>query len=164
MFSHEASLQTNAIIAVDLWTSTFSFMGEPGVLITVVFGYIMLMHSSLAAVQTSLMRVNQAESPLGFSRLVRFVCFRARACMWAPVIGTRSSPPPATNPPVSVAVKRNGWYFRGEFLFPFLASIFYLTMWASASSIVDPDCSNDKFRPSYGSHSGYVFKHHGVAE
>lgn len=35
---------------------------------------------------------------------------------------------PTYQPPVSVAVKRNGWYFRGELVFPFLASIFYFNV------------------------------------
>lgn len=53
---------------------------------------------------------------------------------------------PTYQPPASVAVKRNGWYFRGELLFPFLASIFYFNVWVSASSDVEQECS--KFRPS----------------
>lgn len=35
---------------------------------------------------------------------------------------------PTYQPPVSVAVKRNGWYFRGELVFPFIASIFYFNV------------------------------------
>lgn len=35
---------------------------------------------------------------------------------------------PTYQPPASVAVKRNGWYFRGELLFPFLAPVFFFIL------------------------------------
>lgn len=99
----------------------------------VVFGYIMLVHLSLATVLTSLRRVNQAESSAVSSLFVLDMFF---PCVWDPAIRNPdlllvtccSSPPPTYQPPASVAVKRNGWYFRGELLFPFLASIFYFNV------------------------------------
>lgn len=52
-----------------------------------------------------------------------------------------TSPHP-TNPPASVAVSRNGWYFRGELLFPFLASIFISMCVQGASIGVKPEWIN----------------------
>lgn len=51
----------------------------------VVFGYIMLMHLSLATFLTSLRRVNQAESSLVFSLFV-LVLFFFSSCVWDPAI------------------------------------------------------------------------------
>lgn len=105
----------------------------------VVFGYIMLMHLSLATFLTSLRRVNRAESSGVFSLFVLVIFSQ---CVWYPAI---SKPDllgsdllfftsPTYQPPASVAVKRNGWYFRGELLFPFLASIFYFNVWVTLLS------------------------------
>lgn len=108
-----------------------------------VFGYIMLMYSSVATFPTSLRRVNQAEMSIAFS-LCLLVMFFFPDPLGSDLLFFSS---PTYQPPVSVAVKKNGWYFRGELVFPFLASIFIST-WVSASIIVEADCSNYKFRPS----------------
>lgn len=95
----------------------------------VVFGFIMLMYLSLATFLTSLRRVTQAKSS------INIIC-SFFSCMWDLAIRKSDQlgnindllffTSPTYQPPASVAVKRNGWYFRGELLFPFLASIFFL--------------------------------------
>lgn len=43
---------------------------------------------------------------------------------------------PTYQPPAPVAVKRNGWYFRGELLFPFLASFFSFSFLISTCELL----------------------------
>lgn len=95
------------------------------------------MQLSLATFLTSLRRVNQTESTTVFFSICARVCVCARACfsgVWDLAITKPDLlgsdllffTSPTYQPPASVAVKRNGWYFRGELLFPFLAPVFFL--------------------------------------
>lgn len=118
-----------------------------GVCIMVVFGYMVLLHLSLATFLTSLRRVNRAETRLCFFFFFLFVLV-ILSCVWDPafrkpdLLGSDLLffTSPTFQSPASVAVKRNGWYFRGELLFPFLATIFYLNVWKC-----ECHCSNHKF-------------------
>lgn len=96
------------------------------------------MQLSLATFLTSLRRVNQTESSTVFFSICARVCACARACVYfSGVWDLAITKPdllgsdllfftsPTYQPPASVAVKRNGWYFRGELLFPFLAPVFF---------------------------------------
>lgn len=167
-------LSTELIFAVDFWTTTFRVfffwwkircLHHGGVWLT--------LHHVNAFVfgnNPNLVRACESSWKLGCIFSIRACCFFP-PCVWDPAI--RKSDllgsdllfftSPTYQPPASVAVKRNGWYFRGELLFPFLASIFYFNVWASVSGIAEPERSNHKFRPSYTPCSCCVFKHHCVA-
>lgn len=135
-----------------------------------VFGYIMLVHLSLATVLTSLRRVNQAESSAVYSQFVLDIFF---PCVWYPAIRNPDLlgsdllffTSPTYQPPASVSLgggyKRNGWYFRGELLFPFLASIFYFNVWVSASCIAEPECGITTFN-QVEDLIVVLFKHHSL--
>lgn len=99
------------------------------------------MQLSLATFLTSLRRVNQTESSTVFFSICARVCVcaRARVCfsgVWDRAITKPDLlgsdllffTSPTYQPPASVAVKRNGWYFRGELLFPFLAPVFFFIL------------------------------------
>lgn len=85
---------------------------------------------SLATFLTSLRRVNQVRSSTVFSLYVRVIF----SCVWDTAITKPDLlgsdllffTSPTYQPPASVAVKRNGWYFRGELLFPIIATICFI--------------------------------------
>lgn len=66
---------------------------------------------------------------------------------------------PTYQPPASVAVKRNGWYFRGELLFPFLAPVFFyfILLWQSANTPSLIRNVANKFRTTSPPRPCYVF-------
>lgn len=86
---------------------------------------------SLATFLTSLRRVNQVRSSTVFSLYVRVIF----SCVWDTAITKPDLlgsdllffTSPTYQPPASVAVKRNGWYFRGELLFLVAIICFILT-------------------------------------
>lgn len=125
----------------------------------------MLMHLSLATFLTSLLRrVNRAKRSAVFSQFVYFilcVCGGGAAIRKPDLLGSDLLffTSPTYQPPASVAVKRNGWYFRGELLFPFLASIFLFQRMSKVRvALLSLNVSNHKFRPSWRRRSCSVCK------
>lgn len=114
-------------IVVLLWISALiaSVWWECGVCITVLFGYITSMHSSLATFLTSLLRrVNPAKSSAVFSLFVLVISPRVcgsqqseNQICW--VVTCCSSPPPPTNPQPRWRLGEMGGILEGSSCFLF---------------------------------------------
>lgn len=94
-------------------------------------------------------------------------CFFFFSCVWDPAITKPDLlgsdllffTSPTYQPPASVAVNRNGWYLRGELLFPFLAPMFLFQRVTKCEClIVEPKYGNNKFRTSSRHRNCYVLK------